>query len=100
MILDTLKSDLYEAQKAKQALKVSVVRYLLADIKNKEIELRPLHQEVTDEIIVKLLRKQVKKRSEVIEEFAKAGRQDLVDKETAELEIVKDYLSRFDNETQ
>ena len=90
MILDTLKTDLIEAMKAKEALKLGVIRYLLSEIKNKEIELRPQNQELNDGHIVKLLRKQVKKRIEIIEEYSKAARQDLVDKETAELEIVKD----------
>jgi len=98
MILDTLKTDLIEAMKAKEALKLGVIRYLLSEIKNKEIELRPQNQELNDGHIVKLLRKQVKKRIEIIEEYSKAARQDLVDKETAELEIVKDYLSKFDHE--
>src|SRR3989344_8633705 len=98
MILDTLKTDLIEAMKAKEALKLVVIRYLLSEIKNKEIELRPQNQELNDGHIVKLLRKQVKKRIEIIEEYSKAARQDLVDKETAELEIVKDYLSKFDHE--
>ncbi|KKS16691.1 MAG: hypothetical protein UU77_C0062G0011 [candidate division WWE3 bacterium GW2011_GWC1_41_7] len=98
MILDTLKTDLIEAMKAKEALKLGVIRYLLSEIKNKEIELRPQNQELNDGHIVKLLRKQVKKRIEIIEEYSKAARQDLVDKETAELEIVKDYLSKLDHE--
>ena len=98
MILDTLKTDLIEAMKAKEALKLGVIRYLLSEIKNKEIELRPQNQELNDGHIVKLLRKQVKKRIEIIEGYSKAARQDLVDKETAELEIVKDYLSKLDHE--
>src|SRR3989344_5737073 len=98
MILDTLKTDLIEAMKAKEALKLGVIRYLLSEIKNKEIELRPQNQELNDEHIVKVLRKQVKKRTEIIEEYSKAGRQDLVDKEASELEIVKDYANKFGHE--
>ena len=91
MIINTLKTKLYEAQKAQDALKVGVLRYLLSQITNKEIELRPQGKELDDETVLKVFDKQIKQREETIEEFKKAGRQDLVDKETQELGVLKEY---------
>ena len=70
---------------------------MISQIKYKEIELRPQHLPLTDEVVVKVLQKENKKRTEVIEQFKSAGRQDLVDKETNELVIVKEYLDEFSN---
>ncbi|OGC48974.1 hypothetical protein A2W32_02630 [candidate division WWE3 bacterium RBG_16_37_10] len=98
MILEVLRKEQIDALKSKDAFRLGVIRYLLAQILNKEIELRPLKQVLDDEVILSVLKKQVKKRTEVIEEFRNAGRQDLVDKESKELEIVKEYLTRFGHE--
>lgn len=87
-----LQTDLIEAQKAKDALKVSVLRFLLSAVKNREIELRPLNKEMDDNEVIGVISKQVKQRAESIVEFEKGGRKDLVDKETAELAILKSYL--------
>lgn len=95
MILQELQKKQIEALKSKDTFRLGVIRYLLSQIKNREIELRPQHQELTDEIILKLLQKQSKKREEIIEEYNKAGRQDLVEKETNELNIVKELVSEF-----
>jgi uncharacterized protein len=100
MILETLTKDQYEALKSKDTVRLGVIRYLLSEIKNKEIELRPQGLELNDEVVMKVLKKQVKKRTEVIGDFGKAGRQDLVDKETAELEIIKEYVEKFEYEQQ
>ncbi len=96
MIIEELQKDQIPALKNKETVKLGVIRYLLAQMKNREIELRPQHQEMNDGEAFRVLKKQIKKRTEVIEEFRKAGRQDLVDKETAELEIIKEYFSKYE----
>jgi len=95
MILDALRSQLIQAQKANDTLRVSVLRYFLSAIKNKEIELRPQKLELNDEVIFKVLRKQMKQRRESIEEYKKGNRQDLVDKETAELGVLGEIEKMF-----
>jgi uncharacterized protein len=95
MILDELTAKLPEFQKAKDKLRLGTLRFFLAQIKNKEIELRPQKQELTDEIVFKVLRKQIKDRKESIELYAKGNRQDLVEKETAELGVLMEFAKMF-----
>ncbi|MBU1672075.1 MAG: GatB/YqeY domain-containing protein [Actinobacteria bacterium] len=81
--------DLKTAMKSRDKLKVSTLRLLLSEIKNAEIAKRgELDESETDAVVAR----EARKRREAIEEFAKAGRQDLVDKETAELEILSGFL--------
>lgn len=95
MIVNDLQKKMIEAMKAKDEVRLSAIRYLLAGIKNKEIELRPLHQELTDEVVLNVIKKQIKKRNEAIEQFKAGGRQDLVDKESKEVEILTQLQTEF-----
>lgn len=95
MILDDLKKKLVEYQKSGDQLRVGILRYFLSQVQNKEIELRTSGTELTDEVVFKVLRKLVKDRKESIEVFQKAGRQDLRDKETNELNVLKEFAAFF-----
>jgi len=88
---ERLKEDMKAALKAKDKEKLSVIRMLQALIKNAEIDKRG---ELTDEEIVSLLMKYAKQRRESIELYEKGGRQDLVEKERMELQIVESYLPK------
>lgn len=92
MLKDKLESDLKEAMKAGQAARVSTLRFLLAAVKNREIELKPFGKELADEEVISVIGKQVKQRRESIEAFEKGGRMELVEKEKAELALLKSYL--------
>ncbi len=94
MILENLQQDLYKAQKEKDTLRLSVLRYLFSQIKNKEIELRTQGEQVTDEAVLQVLKKQIKQRNQAIENAQQANRQDIIDKETRELKILEDYYSK------
>ncbi len=84
-----LNQDLKSALLAKDKLRTSVIRLLTALIKNREIEKRgPL----TDAEVIQAITSSCKQRQEAIEQYGKGGRQDLVDKETAELGILQSYL--------
>ncbi len=89
MILDTLKLKLIEAQKAKDELRLSVIRFLVAAIKNKEIELRPKNEVMDDEKILQVLKKQIKMRNDSIESYKAGNRLDLVERETKEKEVLE-----------
>jgi uncharacterized protein YqeY len=79
------------AMKAGEPLKVSVIRMLKSEIKNTEIANgKPL----TDEEVIGVVARESKRRRESIEQFARAGRTDLVDKEKAELDILSGYLPK------
>lgn len=95
MILDDLRSKLIEYQKASDTLRVGILRYLLSQIKNKEIELHGQQKEMNDEDAFKVLRKEVKNRKEGIETYEKANRSDLLEKEKIELSVYLEWAKMF-----
>jgi len=82
-------SDMTAAMKAQDAARTSTLRMLKAAITNREKE---GGEELTDEDVQKLLRSQMKQRRDSVEQFEKAGRQELADKEKAEIAIIDTYL--------
>ncbi len=89
---EKIKNDLNQSLKAKKAEETSVLRFLLADLHNREIEKKG---ELTDEEVIAVIRKQIKQRKEAIEEFKKGKREDLVQKESSEVEILSKYLPQM-----
>jgi len=86
---DTLADDLKDAMRAGDEARKTAIRMTIAAIKNAEVAaMKPLD----DAAVTGVLGKQVKQRKESIEEFKKAGRQDLVDREAAELRVLEAYL--------
>jgi uncharacterized protein YqeY len=86
---DKIISDLTTAMKAKDANRTSVLRMVKANLMNKQIE---KGIDLTDEEITKTLQTLVKQRRDSIEQYEKAGRDELVEKEKAELVVIEDYL--------
>ena len=82
-------SDMTAARKARDADRTSTLRMVKAAIMHREKEGAG---ELTDDDVSKLLRSQVKQRRDSIEQYKQAGRQDLVDKETAEIAVIELYL--------
>ncbi len=95
---DQIMSDVKQAMKDKQKDKLATLRFLQAAIKNKEIDLRPA--EITEDDVLTVLKKSVKQRKDSISQFEEAGRQDLVDKEKAELQFIEVYLPSMMSEEQ
>lgn len=89
-IRERLVADMKEAMKSKDQLRLEAIRFLQAAIKNKEIELRP--NAITSDDVMGVVKRMVKQRKESIEQYQAANRQDLVDKEAAELKILENYL--------
>jgi len=86
---ERLADDMKAALKAGDALKLSAIRLLRSRLQNMEIDKgAPL----TDDEVVQGVAKEAKQRREAIEQFQKAGRTDLVEKETAELQVLSQYL--------
>jgi len=88
---ETIDADIKEALKSGAKDKVSTLRMLSAALKNKQIDKR---RSLTEEEVVETVRALIKQRKDSIEQFAKGGRQDLVDKETAEVPVLEVYLPR------
>ena len=90
MLEEKIMEDYKKAMKEKEALKVSVLSFLRAELKNAAIDKKK--DKLEDSEVIAVVKKQVKQRQDSIEQFKAGGRQDLVEKETKELEILKSYL--------
>jgi uncharacterized protein YqeY len=82
-------ADLTASMKAQDAARTSTLRMVKAAMMNRQIE---KGGQLDDEEITKLLRSLVKQRRDSIEQYQKAGRQELVDKENAEVTVIEGYL--------
>ena len=92
MLKKKLENDLKSSLRAGETLMVSVLRMLLAAITNKEIEVLKKGTGLTDEEILEVLSRELKKRRDSAREFAKGARPDLVEKEEKEAEMILVYL--------
>ena len=88
---ETLLDHQKESLKAKDSARLSVLRLLLSQVKNREIE-KGKGSTLTDEEIVEAISSMVRKMDESIESFTAGGRADLADKERAEQAILRAYL--------
>jgi len=86
---EKIDTDTKEALKSGAKDKLSTLRMLNAALKNKQIDKR---RSLTEEEVFETVRSLIKQRKDSIEQFAKGGRQDLVDKETAEVAVLEVYL--------
>ena len=88
---ERIVSDLTAAMKSKDAARLSTLRMVKANFMNREIE---KGGELTDEEMTKALHSLVKQRRDSIDQYEKAGRQELADKERAEIVVIEEYLPR------
>jgi len=86
---EKIAADITAAMKAKDALRLSALRMLKAAIMNKGVEKK---RDLEDAEVLQVVAALVKQRRDSIEQFAKAGRTDLVNKETDEMAILEHYL--------
>ena len=88
-ILERLRVAMNEARKSRDSARTLLLSTILADLKNSEIA---LGHEPSDLEAVEVLRRGVKRRTESVEQYAKGGRQDLADKEAAEIRMIEEFL--------
>ena len=86
---DQLTSDMKAAMKSGDKERLHVIRLILADIKRVEVDTR---KDLNDAELLSVLEKAVKQRRDSVEQFTKGGREDLADKETAEIAVLETYL--------
>ncbi|HEX8368944.1 MAG TPA: GatB/YqeY domain-containing protein [Pyrinomonadaceae bacterium] len=86
---DKIIGDLTAAMKAKDASRLSVLRMVKSNLMNRQIE---KGGELTDEEITKALQSLVKQRKDSIEQYTNAGRNELAEKERAEVVVIEEYL--------
>jgi hypothetical protein len=88
-LTEKVNADISAAMKAKDAPRLSALRMVKAAIMNKEVE---KGRGLEDAEVLQVLGSLVKQRRDSIDQFARAGRTDLVDKETAEIAVLERYL--------
>ena len=94
---ERINEDMKAAMRAKDAPRLSAIRLLQAAIKQKEVDERIT---VDDTGVLGIVEKLIKQRKDSIEQFGKAGRTDLVDKEKAELDLLSMYLPQQMSEAE
>jgi len=90
MIEERINKDYIQAMKDRDGIRSGALNFLRAQLKNLHIDKKV--QSLEDADVITVIKKQIKQRQDSIEQFNKGGRQDLVDKETTEMNILKTYL--------
>ena len=88
-LVERLQSDLNASRKGGDKARTLLLGTIIADVRNREIELR---RELTDDDVIDVIRRGIKKRRESIEMYGKGGRPDLADKERVEVDSLSTYL--------
>jgi uncharacterized protein YqeY len=88
-IAEKIHQDMIAAMKAKDEARLSTLRMMKAAVKNKEIDKRSA---LDDQETIAVLATMVKQRKESIDQFTKGGRQELADKEAAEIKLIETYM--------
>ena len=96
-ISEQIQKDLVDAMRSRDELRLSTLRMVKAAIKNKEVDKRaPLDDKEVQQVLATL----IKQRRDSIEQFTKGGRQELADKEAAEIKMIEGYLPKAMGEEQ
>ena len=90
-LLDQIQKDIIDAMKAREEQRLSTLRMVKAALKNREIDkMSPLDDKESQQVLATL----IKQRKESIEQFTKGGRQEMADKEAAEIKLIEAYLPK------
>ena len=96
-IQERLVQDMKIAMKSSNRVKLETIRLLCAQLKNADLR---KGDKLSEQEVIEVLAKEVKRREESIEMYAEGGRQDLVERETQELEIINSYLPEALNDKE
>jgi len=88
-LLKKLQEEMKSAMKSGDKERLATIRMLISEIKKVQIDAQ---KELSDDEIIKILQKYAKQRKDSIEQYRKAGREDLAEKEERELQIVQEFL--------
>ena len=102
MLRERFNEVLKEAMRAKEQAKVGTIRMILAGVKDRDIAARPQGNStgIDDGAILNLLRSMIKQRQESIEMYRQGGRQELVDKEAAEILVIESFMPQQMNDEE
>ncbi len=102
MLREQLKAALKTAMIEKDTHKISTIRLILAAVKDRDIASRGTSKDgvISNEDILQLLQSMIKQRKDSVAMYAKGGRQDLVDSEQSEIDIIQSFLPKQMDEAQ
>ena len=96
-LIDQIQKDIVTAMKGKEEARLSCLRMVKTALKNKEIEkMAPLDDKESQQVLSTL----IKQRKDSVEQFTKGGRQEMADKEAAEIKIIEGYLPKAAGEEE
>ena len=96
-LIDQIQKDIVDAMKARDEQRLSCLRMVKSALKNKEIEkMSPLDDKESQQVLSTL----IKQRKDSIEQFTKGGRQEMADREAAEIKIIESYLPKAAGEEE
>jgi uncharacterized protein len=96
-LVEQIQRDIVVAMKARDEQRLSALRMVKAALKNREIEkMAPLDEKESQAVLSTL----IKQRKESVEQFTKGGRQEMADKEAAEIKLIETYLPKAASEDQ
>ena len=88
-MVEELKQDMVEAMKAKDKERLTTIRMIKGDLDKEHIDKK---REINDDLLIEVVNRGIKQRKDSIAEFEKGGRNDLIEKTQAEIEILQSYL--------
>lgn len=96
-MIEQIQKDIVQAMKAREEHKLSTLRMVKSALKNREIDkMAPLDDKESQQVLSTL----IKQRKESVEQFTKGGRQEMADKETAEIAMIEAYLPKAASDDQ
>jgi uncharacterized protein len=96
-LIDQIQKDITDAMKAREEQRLSCLRMVKTALKNREIEkMAPLDDKESQQVLSTL----IKQRKDSVEQFTKGGRQEMADKEAAEIKLIEAYLPQAAGEEQ
>ncbi|HZQ24683.1 MAG TPA: GatB/YqeY domain-containing protein [Terriglobales bacterium] len=96
-LIDQIQKDITDAMKARDEQRLSTLRMVKTALKNREIEkMAPLDDKESQQVLSTL----IKQRKDSVEQFTKGGRQEMADKEAAEINLIETYLPKAASEDQ
>ena len=96
-LIEQIQSDITAAMKAREEQRLSTLRMVKSALKNREIDkMAPLDDKESQAVLATL----IKQRKESVEQFTKGGRQEMADKEAAEIVLIESYLPKAAGETE
>ena len=95
MVIDEFQKLMVRYAKERDEARLGAIRFFLSKVKNKEIELRPTGETITDEVAFKVLKKLIKQINETIDLAQKGGRTEIIEKSEREKAVLMEFAAMF-----